>query len=153
MANTYTQLYVHFVFAVYGRYSLIGKRWRNELYKYISGIINEQGHKAYIINGMPDHIHILASMNPRQSPSDLMLNVKKSSSAWINKNRYSIGKFEWQAGFGAFSCSRSRIDEVITYIRNQEDHHTRKSFKNEYLELLKQYEVDYNEEYLFHDPT
>lgn len=153
MANTYTQLYVHYVFAVYGRYSLIGRRWREELYKYISAIINEQGHRTYIINGMPDHIHILVSMSPRQSPSDLMFNVKRSSSVWINKNRYSIGNFGWQEGFGAFSCGRNRISEVITYIKNQQDHHTRKSFRNEYIELLEQYEVEYNEKYLFHDPV
>jgi REP element-mobilizing transposase RayT len=143
---------MHFVFAVQGRYSLINRRWNDELYKYMAGIISEQGHKAYVINGMPDHIHALVSMNPSQSPSDLMYHVKKNSSAWINKNRYVMGRFSWQEGFGAFTYCKSSIPNVASYIENQEEHHKKKSFREEYIELLKSYGIDYNDKYIFITP-
>jgi putative transposase len=103
MANTYMQLYNHYVFAVRNRISLVSPSWKNDLYKYMSGIIEQQGHKLYIINGMPDHVHILVSMSPNQAPSELMYHVKRSSSLWINQNRLAAGRFCWQEGFGAFS--------------------------------------------------
>ncbi|MPM01820.1 hypothetical protein SDC9_48060 [bioreactor metagenome] len=151
MANTYTQLYVHFVFAVQDRTSLIKSSWKDSLYKYISAIINEQGHKPYIINGMMDHIHLLVSMNPKQSPSDLMYHVKRSSSKWINSNRLVMGKFTWQEGFGAFTLDKSQIVCKIDYIKNQQQHHAKKSFREEYLEFLKESEVDYDDRYIFRD--
>jgi REP element-mobilizing transposase RayT len=153
MANTYTQLYIHFVFAVKERYSLISKKWRDELFKYISGIIKEQGHKIYAINGMPDHIHILVSMNPKQSPSDLMMHVKKNSSAWINSRRLVMGRFSWQEGYGAFSYSKSHIPTVANYITNQESHHTRKSFREEYIQILESFGIEYSERYIFREPV
>ncbi|MBE0673622.1 MAG: IS200/IS605 family transposase [Bacteroidales bacterium] len=149
MANTYTQLYVHCVFAVQGRYSLIHKPWNDDLYRYISGIVTDHGHKAYIINGMPDHVHMLVSMHPGKSLSDLMYNVKKSSSLWINQRRLVMGKFSWQEGYGAFTYSKSQIPVVANYIENQEQHHKGQSFKEEYIKLLDSFGVKYDEKYLF----
>jgi len=149
MANTYTQLYIHFVFAVQNRLSLISPQWKTDLYKYTNGIITNQGHKPFAINGMPDHIHVLVSMNPGQSPSDLMFNVKRSSSVWINQNKYVPGKFSWQEGFGAFSYGKVQIPIIAKYIENQEDHHTRQIFYDEYLDLLKEYNIEYDEKYIF----
>lgn len=149
MANTYTQLYTHVVFSVKGRGNLIGKSWKNKLYKYITGIIKKNGHKLLAINGMPDHIHILMGVKPNQSLSDLMQDIKAYSAKWINQNRFVVGQFSWQLGYGAFSYSRSQIDRVIKYIMNQEVHHARVSFKREYVTLLKAFGIDYNERYLF----
>lgn len=149
MANTYTQLYIHFICAVQNRKCLISKNWQDELYKYISGIIDQQGHKLYIINGMPDHIHILVSMNPNQSPSDLMYNLKRSTSLWINQEKLSVERFSWQEGFGAFSLVKSQLVVVIKYIENQPVHHKRLSFKEEYLNFLREYEIDFDERYIF----
>lgn len=149
MANTYTQLYIHFVFVVQNRLSLIKDSWKSQLYKYMNGIIDKQGHKPFAINGMPDHIHMFVSMNPKQSPSDLMYNVKRSSSIWINENKLVAGKFSWQEGFGAFSYGKNQCANVINYINNQEEHHKNKSFHDEYLEFLKLFEIDYNEQYIF----
>ncbi|MDD3858961.1 MAG: IS200/IS605 family transposase [Bacteroidales bacterium] len=149
MANTYTQLYVHFVFAVQNRLCLISEKWEESLYKYINGIIEQQGHKLYIINGVQDHLHILISMNPKQAPSDLMYNVKRSSSLWINDNKLTHGKFSWQEGFGAFSLGKSQLKSKISYIENQKEHHKRTSFREEYLKFLKEYEVEFDERYIF----
>lgn len=148
MANTYTQIYIHAVFAVKGRENLIHK-WSDELYKYICGIVNSRGQKVYAINGMPDHIHILLSLKPDFKLSDLMRDIKSNSSKWVNEKRYVKGKFEWQKGFGAFSCGQSQVNTVIAYINNQENHHAKRSFQEEYLELLKRYEVDYEDQYIF----
>jgi REP element-mobilizing transposase RayT len=149
MANTYTQLFIHYVFAVQNRLCLINKNWQNDLYKYINGIIEQQGHKLYIINGMPEHLHILISMSPKQAPSDLMYHIKRSSSLWINQNMLSLGKFSWQEGFGAFSLGKSQLNEKIKYIENQQEHHKKKSFYEEYHLLLKEYDVDFDERYIF----
>ena len=111
MANTYTQLYIHYVFTVQNRLCLINKSWQIYLYKYISGIVEQQGHKLFIINGMPDHIHILISMSPKQAPSDLLYHLKRSSSIWINQNKFSSGKFSWQEGFGGFSVGKSHLQK------------------------------------------
>jgi REP element-mobilizing transposase RayT len=116
MANTYTQLYIHYVFSVQNRLSLINKKWQDDLYKYMTGIIIQQGHKLYVINGMNDHVHALISMNPKQAPSDLMYHLKRSSSLWINENKLSVGKFSWQEGFGAFSLGKPQLAEKIKYI-------------------------------------
>lgn len=149
MANTYSQLYIHFVFAVQNRLNLITDKWKDDLYKYISGIISQQGHKLYIINGMPDHIHTLVSMNPKQSPSDLMYHVKRSSSLWINEKKLVAGRFSWQEGFGAFSLGKSQLKEKIAYIENQQEHHRVKTFTEEYLNFLKEYDVEYDERFIF----
>jgi len=149
MANTYNQLYVHFVFAVQNRMCLIHNKWQNDLYKYINGIIEQQGHKLYVINGMPDHIHILISMSPKQAPSDLMYHIKRSSSLWINNNKLSIGKFSWQEGFGAFSLGKSQLRDKIIYIENQQEHHSRRSFQEEYLQFLQENDIDFDERYIF----
>jgi REP element-mobilizing transposase RayT len=149
MANTYSQIYVHFVFAVQNRISLIRDKWKDDLYKYMTGIIDQQGHKLFQINGMPDHVHALVSMNCAQSPSDLMYNVKRSSSLWINQNRLVPGKFCWQEGFGAFSYGKSQVGDVCRYIENQEAHHKGCSFLEEYVALLKAFDVEYDERYVF----
>lgn len=148
MANTYSQIYIHVVFAVKGRESLIHK-CKDELYKYISGIVNQQGQKLYVINGMPDHVHVLLSIKPDCNLSDLVREIKSNSSKWINTKKFVLGKFQWQNGFGAFSCSQSQLDTVIAYINNQEQHHAKRSFKDEYLELLQKYQVEYDEKYMF----
>lgn len=128
--------------------SLINPKWQAELYKYMSGIITNNGHKAYIINGMPDHVHTLVSMNPKQAPSDLMHDVKRSSSLWINDNRLVMGKFSWQEGFGAFSYGKSQIPDIARYIVQQQEHHKKRTFIEEYIAFLKLFEVEYDERYI-----
>lgn len=151
MSNTYTQIHIHFVFAVKYRLGLINVEWKEELYKYITEITQSNKHKLLAINGMPDHIHILIGMRPTQSISDLMKEVKQSSSLWINENKLTNTKFAWQEGYGAFSYSKSQIDNVIKYINNQEEHHKKKTFIEEYLEMLTKFEIEYDENYIFKD--
>ncbi|WP_410005833.1 IS200/IS605 family transposase [Aequorivita nionensis] len=153
MANTYTQIHIQAVFAVQNRQSLINPEWKDELYKYITGIIQSYNHKMLQINGMPDHIHIFFGMRPTQSLSDLMKQVKQDSSKWINTKGFVNGKFSWQEGYGAFSYSKSHIPRVIKYITNQEEHHKTKTFANEYLELLKESGIDYDERYILKTVT
>jgi len=149
MANTYTQIHIQAVFSVQDRYCLIKKTWKDELYQYITGIIQNYGHKLLAINGMPDHIHVFFGMRPTQSLSDLMQNVKGSSSQWINEKRFISGRFSWQEGYGAFSYSKSQVDPVIEYIKRQEIHHHRKTFLEEYLDFLERFQVPYDERYIF----
>jgi putative transposase len=149
MANTYTQIHIHFVFAVKFRDGIISSQWKNTLYKYITGTIHNNNHKLLAINGTSDHIHILIGLRPSQSISDLMKDVKQSSSKWINENKLAKGHFEWQEGYGAFSHSKSQINKVIDYIDNQESHHKKLTFKEEYLDFLKKFEVDYDEKFVF----
>ena len=151
MANTYTQIHVQFVFAVKHRYGIIKKTWQDELYQYITGIVQNNNHKMLQINGTKDHIHILIGMRPTQSISDLMQDVKGGSSKWINDKKLVLGKFEWQEGFGAFSYGKSQIKDVIRYIENQEHHHKKKSFLEEYRDFLIAFEIDFDERYLFKD--
>jgi putative transposase len=151
MANTYTQIYLHIVFAVKGRNNLISKNWKDELYKYITGIVTNEGEKLISINGMPDHIHILIGLKPDKSLSDLVRDIKANSSRFINDKNWINGKFEWQTGFGAFSYNHSQLTNVINYIQNQEEHHKNKSFKEEYIEFLTAFKVDYKNEYIFED--
>lgn len=148
MANTYTQIHIHAIFAVQNRNSLINKQWQDDLYKYITGIIQNNGHKLLQIGGMPDHVHVLFGMRPVQSLSDLMQDIKGSSSKWINENNFIQGKFSWQEGYGAFSYGKSQVEGVIKYIQNQEIHHQKHSFQEEYLELLKIFEVNFDEKYI-----
>lgn len=136
MANTYTQLYVHVVFAVRGRANLISPQWKEKLYQYMTGIITHKNQKLMVINGMPDHIHILIGLKPDCNLSDLIRDVKASSSKWINESKYLMGKFEWQTGFGAFTVSQSQIKTVVNYILNQEAHHKKKSFREEYIKFF-----------------
>ncbi len=149
MSSTYSQIYIQIVFAVKGRQSLIQQSWEEELYKYITGIVQNKGQKMLAINGMPDHIHLLIGMKPSCNLSDLVREIKKSSNGFINEKRFSAYKFEWQEGYGAFSYSHSALDNVIGYITNQKDHHRKKSFREEYVDFLKKFEVEYKEEYLF----
>lgn len=149
MPNTYTQLYIHLVFAVKYRANKIDKKWKDSLNKYICGIINGKKQKAFAINGMPDHIHILVSIRPDISISELVRDIKANSSKWINDQRLVEGKFQWQEGFGAFSYAKSELNNVINYINNQEKHHANQSFEMEYLKLLQEYEVAYEDRYLF----
>ncbi len=151
MANTYTQMHVHFVFAVESRVSLIAPTWRDELYRYITGIVQKYDHKLLAIGGMDDHIHILVGLRPTQSVSELMLNVKSASALWVNKKKLSAGRFEWQKGYAAFSYSRSHVPAVIDYILHQKEHHVRQSMRDEHILLLRKFEVEYNEDYVFHD--
>ena len=136
MANTYTQIHIHAVFAVQNRLSLISKKWEERLYQYITGIVQNNGHKMLAINGMPDHIHILFGMRPVQSLSDIMQDIKGDSSKWINNNRFVAGRFSWQEGYGAFSYSKSSLGSVVLYIMSQKEHHRERTFNDEYLKLL-----------------
>jgi REP element-mobilizing transposase RayT len=149
MANTYTQIHIQAVFAVQNRQSLIKNDWKDELYKYLTGIIQNHGHKVLQINGMPDHIHILFGMRPTQSLSDLMKQVKQDSSKWINNKGVVNGKFSWQAGYGAFSYSKLQLPRVIKYIQKQEEHHKTFTFQEEYVAILKTHNVEYDERYIF----
>ena len=149
MANTYTQIHIQTVFSVQDRYCIIQKTWKDELFQYITGIIQNNGHKVLSINGMPDHVHILFGMRPTQSLSDLMQDIKGDSSKWINKKGYISGRFSWQEGFGGFSYGKSQVNNVIDYIKNQEIHHRKKSFTEEYLEFLEKFEVPFDERYIF----
>jgi REP element-mobilizing transposase RayT len=149
MANTYSQLYIHIVFAVKGRQNLISENWKDEIYKYITGIVTNKGQKVISINGMPDHIHILIGLKPDKSISDLVRDIKSNSSKFINDKKWSDGKFEWQTGFGAFSYSHSQLTNVINYIQRQEEHHKTKTFKEEYIEFLQLFNIEFKDEYLF----
>ena len=151
MANTYTQLYFHIVFAVKGRNNLIAVRWKDELNKYITGIISNKNQKLMIINGMPNHVHLLIGTKPTCNLSDLVRDIKANSSKWINEKQFVNGKFEWQTGFGAFTVSQSAVNDVLDYIKNQEKHHQFKTFKEEYTGFLKAYKIEYKKEYLFTD--
>lgn len=149
MANTYTQLHIQLVFAVKGRASLVHSSWKNELYKYITGIVQNHHHKMLQINGMPDHIHIFIGYDPRQTIPDLVETIKTDSNHFIKRQGFCPQKFNWQEGYGAFSYARSQVDAVVKYVANQERHHQKKTFQEEYLKMLQKFEVEYKEEYLF----
>jgi putative transposase len=149
MANTYSQIYIQIVFAVQNRKALIDYSWEDELYKYITGIVQNKEQKLIAINGMPDHIHILIGMKPTCHLSDLVREIKKSSNIFINERQLSKFSFKWQEGFGAFSYSHSQLGNVISYIQNQKQHHKKVSFEDEYLEFLEKFEIDFDGNYLF----
>ena len=149
MANTYTQLNIHVVFAVKGRDNILTAAVRPELFKYISGILTRTNQFSLAVNGYKDHVHIFFELNPVNSLSEIVRIVKANSSKWINENRLISGKFSWQEGYGGFSYSRSQRNDVIKYIMNQEEHHQRKTFREEYLNYLKTAEINYNESYVF----
>ena len=149
MANTYTQIYIQIVFAVKGRQNLIAKENREELHKFITGIVTNRGQKLFAVFAMPDHVHILVSIGPTILISDLVRDIKAGSSKFINDKKWINGKFHWQEGYGAFSYSKSSVDSVVKYILNQEEHHKKKKFKDEYLDLLVKFEIEYDHKYLF----
>jgi REP element-mobilizing transposase RayT len=149
MANTYSQITIQAVFAVKYRQNFITKDWRDELHQYIAGIINNKGARSLAVGGWLDHIHILFGMPVTTSIADLMNVIKSNSSKWINEQQFLKEKFQWQGGYGAFSYSKSQRDTVINYIINQEEHHRSKTFKEEYLKMLNDFDVSYNDEYLF----
>ena len=151
MANTYTQFHIHAIFGAQNRMSLIASQWQSELYKYISGIISNKNHKVLAINGTGDHIHVLFGMQPVQTLSELMQEIKSHSSKWINEKKLVKGRFSWQEGFGAFSYGKGQLPDVIKYIDEQEAHHEQRSFSQEYRAFLVKFGVDFKEVYLFHD--
>jgi len=149
MANTYTQCYFHLVFAVKNRNALIKREWKNDLEKYIIGIVQNHKHKLLTIGSMPDHIHIYIGYNLNQLIPDLVEEIKTSSNAWIREKNLSKFRFEWQKGYGAFTHSRSQLDTVVKYILNQENHHKKQTFKEEYLEMLRKNGIEFKDEYVF----
>jgi putative transposase len=149
MSGTYSQIYIQYLFAVKGKQNLLKKPWRDEVFKYISGIIKAKNQKPIIVNGVEDHVHVFVGLKPSMCISDLVRDIKNNSSKFINEQKYLPVKFAWQEGYGVFSYSHSHIDNVYQYIVNQESHHKKITFKEEYLSFLKKFEVDYNEKYLF----
>jgi putative transposase len=149
MANTYSQIYVQIVFAVESRQSLIDPEHNDELQKYITGIVNAQRQKLIVINNMPDHLHLLVGQRPDSALSDLVGDIKSGSTNFINRRHWVRGRFNWQEGFGAFSYSRSQLDTVVRYIKNQQRHHRARSFRDEYVQLLDKFSVSYDERYIF----
>ncbi len=149
MANTYSQINVHCVFSVLGRENFITNNFRDDLHKYMVGILKKDGSFPLAVNGWMDHVHVFFELPVTLAVADQMRMLKASSSKWINENRFLKGKFQWQEGYGAFSYSRSQRNAVIQYIINQERHHKNVSFREEYLDLLKKFEIDFVKEYVF----
>ena len=149
MSGTFSQIYIQVVFAVKGRENLINKGWQDELHKYISGIIKAKEQKPIIVNGVSDHIHCFIGLKPSMAISDLVRDIKNNSSKFINEKGFVKGKFQWQEGYGSFSYSHSQIEQVYNYILNQEEHHKKKSFKEEYIDFLNKFEIEHKPEYLF----
>ena len=149
MANTYTQMYIHVVFAVEGRQNLIMPQHNDELQRYLTGIVSGQRHKLIALNNMPDHVHLLVGLRPDAALSDLVREVKAGSSKFINEQHWVMGRFSWQEGFGAFSYSRSQLGVVIHYIASQQTHHAKKTFRDEYVGLLEKFQVKYDPRYIF----
>ena len=151
MPNTYTQIHIQFVFAVKYRAALIAPEWKERLHQYITGIFQTNNHKMLQINSMPDHIHILIGMRPHQSVSSLIQNVKTESSKWIKSQKLCAHRFSWQEGYGAFSYAKSQLSDVIRYIQDQEIHHQKQSFLQEYRRFLTAFEIDWDEQYIFRE--
>jgi len=149
MPGTFHQIYIQVVFAVKGRENLISNSWKDELHKYMSGIITGKEQKAIIVNGMPDHIHAFIGLNPSMRISDLVRDIKNNSSNFVNDNKLVKSKFAWQEGYGAFSYAQSQVKQVYNYVFNQEEHHKKRTFREEYLELLRKFEIEFSEKYLF----
>lgn len=149
MVGTFSQIYIQYVFAVKGRENLLQKPWRDEVFKYMAGIIQGKNQKSIIVNGVADHVHVFVGLRPAMSISDLVRDIKNNSSNFINDHKFVKGKFSWQEGYGAFSYAHSQLNEVYQYIINQEEHHRKKSFKEEYLNFLQKFDIKYDERYLF----
>ena len=152
MANTYHQIYLQTVFAVKYRNAVISKEWKSKLLGVIGNLINETNCKTIIVNGVEDHVHCFFGLRPAVSVSELMKTVKAKSSKYVNDNRLTPSRFEWQEGYGVFSYNQSQVDAVYKYIQNQEIHHQKQSFRDEYLEILKEFKINYDEQYIFKDP-
>jgi REP element-mobilizing transposase RayT len=149
MPGTFSQIYIQIVFAVKNREALIGREWKDELHKYISGIVRAKEQKSIIVNSMPDHVHLFVGLKPSLAISDMVREIKNNSTNFINERKLVKGKFFWQEGFGAFSYSHNQVESVYNYILNQEEHHRKKSFKEEYIELLKEFNIPFEERFLF----
>lgn len=149
MPGTFTQIYIQAVFAVKNRSNLIQKPWRDEVFKYMAGIIKNKGQKPIIVNGVADHVHLFFGLKPSIAVSDLIRDVKNNTSNFINEQKWVRGRFAWQEGYGAFSYAHSQIDNVYNYILNQEKHHRKKTFREEYLEFLKKFQIQYEDRFLF----
>lgn len=147
--GAYTQLYVQLVFAVSKRINLLSKNHRQKIFEYVGGILKNLGHKPIIVNGVSDHIHILLGLNPKISISDTVHDLKRGSSLFINQYQLVRGRFSWQEGYGGFTYSRSQIENVFSYIQNQESHHSNKTFSEEYVKMLEEHEINYDSKYLF----
>ena len=152
MADTYTQIHIQIVIAVKYRRALIHHKWKDELHRYITGIVQNNRHKMLAINSMPDHLHLFFGMRPHQALSDLMRMVSSDSSEWINNKGFTEVKFNWQGGYSGFSYGKSSVQNVINYILNQENHHRKKSFIEEYKELLTEFGIDFKEQFIFKLP-
>ncbi|WDF68114.1 IS200/IS605 family transposase [Sphingobacterium oryzagri] len=148
MANTFSQIYIHIIFAVKGRQHLINVHWENELYKYITGVVKNKGQKLIAINGMPDHIHILIGMKPDCRLAELVREIKKSSSNFVREKHLSKFKFQWQEGYAAFSYAQSNLERVIMYISNQKEHHKNRSFESEYKDFLLKFQIEHKENFM-----
>jgi REP element-mobilizing transposase RayT len=149
MANSYSQIHIQFVYAVQYRAALIQHSWKERLHQYLTGIVHKNKHKMLQVNSMADHIHLLIGFRPYQSISAFIQNMKTESTKWINNNHFTNSPFAWQEGFGAFSYSKKDLPDVINYIKNQEVHHRKKTFIEEYMDLLKEFEIEYDERYIF----
>ncbi len=149
MAGTFSQIYIQAVFAVRGRENLLQKPWRDEVFKYMAGIIKGKSQKPIIVNGISDHVHLFIGLNPVMALSDLIRDVKNNTTNFINEKKFVKGKFSWQEGYGAFSYSHSQLDTVYQYILNQEEHHRKKTFREEYIDFLQKFEIEHDEKYLF----
>ena len=149
MAGTYSQIYIQIIFAVKGRENLLQKPWRDEVFKYIAGIIQEKGQKPIIINGYTDHVHCFIGLKPAMAISELVRNIKSNSSKFINEKNWVPGQFRWQEGYGVFSYAHSQIENVYQYILNQEKHHKKRSFKEEYLDFMQKFNIEFKHEFLF----
>lgn len=147
--GTYTQIYLQFVFAVKFREALIQSNHQKEVYSFIAGLINSMGHKSYAVNGMPEHVHVFMSFNPKHSPAETIKEIKRASSNFINEKKWFSRKFQWQSGYGCFSYSKSQIDNVVKYVMNQKEHHRKVTFREEYFDFLEKFEVDFDKRYLF----
>lgn len=149
MAGTFSQIYIHCVFAVKDRETLLQKPWRDDVFKYMAGIIKAKGQKPIIVNGISNHVHLFVGLKPSMCLSDLLRDVKNNTTNYINEKKFVRGKFAWQEGYGAFSYGQSQIEHVYNYILEQENHHKNKTFREEYLELLRVFKVEYEEKFLF----
>lgn len=149
MASTFSQIYIQVVFAVKGRENLLQQPWRDDVFKYMAGIVTAKNQKLIIVNGVTDHVHLFIGLKPSACLADLVRDVKNNSSKFINDQKWVRGKFAWQEGYGAFSYAHSQVGAVYQYISNQEIHHQKKTFKDEYLAFLQKFEINYEEDYLF----
>ena len=149
MAGTYSQIYIHAVFAVKGRENLLRKSWREDVFQYMAGIIREKNQKPIIVYGVEDHVHLFIGLKPSMCISDLVRDIKNNTTKYINDRKLVIGHFTWQEGYGVFSYSHSQLDNVYQYILKQEEHHKKTTFREEYISFLKNFEIEYNEKYLF----